>query len=512
MAKEPGGGAGSKEPDIGHWLRHHTSFQGTKAAIVFEGETITYAMLDGRADAVAHYLVREHGLGVGDRVAYLGLNHPAMIALLFACARIGAILVPLNWRLTPAELGYMLADCGPKVLFHDDAHADIAGTLATETPELATCGIGDLEAPEAGPFPETGNLNDPLLIVYTSGTTGRPKGAVLAQRALLANALNSADMHKLDKTDTLLVVLPLFHVGGLNIQFTPALYVGATVHLHARFEPRAVLDAVRDLEPELMVLVPATMDAVRAEAAWETTDFSCLRMLSTGSTIVPVELIAAFEARGISIVQVYGSTETCPIATYQRPGDCATRPRSSGGPALLSELRIVDEAGAPIVEPDQQGEISVRGDHVMEGYWNNPEATSAVMQDGWFATGDIGSIGTDGELYFRDRKSNVIISGGENVYPAEIERVLSSLESIDEAAVVGVPDARWGEVPVAALVCAREAPGEEAVRALLDAELARYKHPKQFVVLEALPRNAMGKVVAAEVREHVLTHLARKET
>ncbi len=502
MTEGPAVGELELEADIGHWLQHHAFFQPDKPAIVFEGGApLTYAALHEQTDAAASLLSRRFGIHHGDRIAFLGFNHPSMLVLLFACARLGAILVPLNWRLTAPELSYIVSNCSPKALFHDDEHTELAGTINGREASLSRQPVSILVAGSGGQDYEAGGaLDDSLLIVYTSGTTGRPKGAVLSQRALLVNALNSIDMHGLSKDDTVLVVLPLFHVGGLNIQLVPAIYAGATVHLHSRFEPKATLAAIENTHPDLLVLVPATMQAIMAQREFETTDFSSLRMLSTGSTVVPVELIAAFEAKDISVVQVYGSTETCPIATYQRPGDGRTKPSSSGHAALFSAFRIIDENGAEMSKPEQEGEICVRGEHVMSAYWLEPEASASALQDGWFRTGDIGVRGHDGELYFRDRKSHVIISGGENVYPAEVERVLRGIDGIEDAGVVGLPDAQWGEVPAAALVCDGTPPEETAIRAQMAVELARFKHPKHLIVVDALPRNAMGKVVAGDLR------------
>ena len=499
------------EPHIGRWLEHHAVFRGDSPAITFEdGAVTTYGDLDRWASTTAAYLSSTLGVRRGDRIAYLGFNTPEMIALLFACARLGAILVPMNWRLTPAELGFIAADCAPKALFHDPDHAAAAAVAAREAPGCPALPLSEI--PADGPAPDqpidTGRLDDPLLIVYTSGTTGRPKGAVLRQRALMVNALNSVDMHGLSHGDTVLVALPLFHVGGLNIQFTPALYAGASVHLHGKFDPAAVLDAIETVRPDLLVLVPATMQALMAQPRFAAADLSSLRMITTGSTIVAVDLIAAYEARGLPVIQVYGSTETCPIAAYQRPGEGRTNPTSTGKAALLSALKLIDGDGGEITQPGVEGEIAVKGDHVMTGYWNNEAATQAVLVDGWFRTGDVGTIDEAGNLYFRDRLSNVIISGGENIYPAEIDRVLRLVDGIEEAAIVGVADEKWGEVPAAAVVCPDGPVSEKIIQATLDVELARFKHPKHIVFVDALPRNAMGKVVMENVRDIVQAKLA----
>lgn len=325
----------SEPGNIARWLERHASFTPEKTAIAFAGGEISYTDLDRWSAMLAASLADDHGISRGDRVAWLGLNRPEMIALLFACARLGAILVPLNWRLAEAELTFIVDDCTPDLVACDQAFADTARAIAGPRPVFDDIEPSDEDS--VGPSRNwPGTIEDPLLVVYTSGTTGRPKGTVLDQQALLFNALNSLDMHAMTAHDRVLVVLPLFHVGGLNIQLTPALYCGATVHLHERFDPAATLAAIEAVRPDLLVLVPATMDALRRHPRWAQADLSSLRMLTTGSSVVPVELIGRFEDRGVSVVQVYGSTETCPIAAYQRPGEggpCRTAP---AGPACTA--------------------------------------------------------------------------------------------------------------------------------------------------------------------------------
>ncbi len=498
MTEELNGG------DIGGWLCANAAKLPGKTALEFaDGRSWTYAELDAWTDAIAVMLREDHDVERGDRVAFLGFNHPALVALLFACARLGAILVPLNWRLTASELSYIVDDCTPKALFFDAEHEETAAVAAAACKDCSGHSIEVMEANLSGTLsaPE-GRLVDPLLIIYTSGTTGRPKGAVLTQQALLTNAWNSIDLHQLTADDRVLVVLPLFHVGGLNISLTPALYAGATVELHSRFDPAATLAAIETSRPQILVLVPATMMAVMGLPDWAEADMSSLRMLTTGSMVVPVELIAAYEDKGVSVVQVYGSTETCPIAAYSLPGEGRTNPHSTGKAALHSEVRIVDEAGEPIVACDVDGDIEVRGAHVMQGYWQRPDETAAAFNGDWHRTGDIGHMDADGNLYFRERRKHVIVSGGENIYPAEIERVLSAIPGVAEVAVCGIADEKWGEVPVAGIVRSNggEAVSEDAVREVLDAELARFKHPKLLSFLAELPRNAMGKVVHDDLR------------
>jgi fatty-acyl-CoA synthase len=331
-----------------------------------------------------------------------------------------------------------------------------------------------------------------LLLVYTSGTTGRPKGAVLSQTALACNAANAIHMHDMTARDHVLTVLPMFHVGGLNIQTTPALKVGATVTLHDRFDPGAFLAAVAGDQPTLTVLVPATISAVLGHPGWDAADLSSLRAVATGSMAVPSDLIEAFHARGVPVIQIYGSTETAPVAVYQRIAEARDSVGSMGRVGRHSEVRVVDAGGAD-VGPGVPGEVLVRGQHVAGGYWNDPEATAKAFAHGWFRSGDIAEYDAEGRFWFKDRMKNVIISGGENVYPAEVERVLREMPGIRDCQVLGRPDARWGMVPVAAVV-ADPGVSREAVLRHFDGKLARFKHPRDVVFLSELPKNAMGKV------------------
>jgi fatty-acyl-CoA synthase len=340
-----------------------------------------------------------------------------------------------------------------------------------------------------------------LLIVYTSGTTGLPKGAVLTQQAVFCNGVMSHHMHAMTPDDHVLTVLPFFHVGGLNIQTTPALHLGATVTIHRRFDPGATLAAIASVRPTLTVLVPATIQALRQHPAWQATDLSCLRAMTTGSSIVPQELIDAFVGRGVPVLQIYGATETGPTAIYTRLGGDLTRPGSAGLPGLLCEARIVDADGND-VPANVPGEILIRGDNVLTEYWGNEAATADALRDGWYWTGDIAQRDADGYVSVLERKRNLIISGGENVYPAEIERVLHRHPAVLEAAAIGVPDPRWQEVPLAFVVLhAGATTTTEELHVHLAAHLARFKLPRNIIITPELPRNALGKVQHFRLRE-----------
>ncbi|MBX3540160.1 MAG: long-chain-fatty-acid--CoA ligase [Chelatococcus sp.] len=490
--------------DLSDLIDRNAAFTPDKVAIRFEGATFTYRALSQRIAATARALKSHCGVGRGDRVAILAANHPDYLVLLYACARLGAMLVPINWRLAVPEQLFILTDASVKVLFVEETYAAVVAPLAEATPETRVVGL-EFAPPDAIAFDDllvvgSGDgrnphidFSCPLLIVYTSGTTGRPKGAVLRQEALVWNAAMSQHMHGLTSDDHILTVLPFFHVGGLNIQTTPALHLGATVTIHRRFAPDATLAAIAEDRPTHTVLVPTTIQAVVAHPDWATTDLSSLRALSTGSVNVPQQLIDAVAARGIPVLQVYGSTETCPIAVYTRLGGEA-RGTSTGLPGLHCEARIVNEKGEEVPH-GTAGEVVVRGPSVFFEYWGNEAATAEALKNGWYYTGDIGTRDADGYFHIHDRKKNVIISGGENIYPAELERVLGEHVAVAEVAVIGRPDPRWQEVPVAYVVIRRDcAVDAEALIAHARDNLARFKVPREIVFVDSLPRNAMGKV------------------
>jgi fatty-acyl-CoA synthase len=340
----------------------------------------------------------------------------------------------------------------------------------------------------------------PVLLCYTSGSTGAPKGVALTQGALFFNVVNSVHMHDLTSADRVLTTLPMFHVGGLNIQTVPALHAGATVILHAKFDPDAAFDAIERERVTLAVLVPAQLTAMMKLARWSKADLSSLRVLTTGSTIVSQAFVQRVHERGVPLIQVYGTTETCPIAAYLRIEDARRKAGAAGLPALYCALRIVDETDND-VPAGADGEILVRGPNVMQGYWNAPAATATALRGGWYHSGDIGHVDVEGYLHVVARKYDLIISGGENIYPAEIENVLLEHPAIVEACVVGCPDERWGEAAVAAVVLKPGARLSAAdVIAMLDGRIARYKQPRAVRFVDSLPRTALGKVKREELR------------
>ena len=426
------------------------------------------------------------GLGAGSVVGWLGHNTPEMLAALLACARLGAVWVPLNWRLAAPELAAIARHAGLSVLLN--------------TPELQTLADA-VRARAPCSRPAEPPQGDDVMLVYTSGTTGEPKGAVHTQHGMVANIDAALAVQGLTAADRVLAVLPLFHVGGLCIQVLPALACGAAVQLHARFEPGAWL---RDVAagsgwgPSTSLLVPAVMQAILAHPAWPTADLQSLRFLNSGSSIVPVALIEAFHARGVPVAQVYGSTETGPFSIALRPEEALAHVGSVGRPAPGVRYRLAAGDGTE-VPPGEVGEIQLQATNLMRGYHRLPAGAGFV--DDWYATGDLARADANGVVTVVGRSKDMLISGGENIYPAEIENIATTWPGVAEAAVVGLPDARWGEVPVLVLVPhAGQMVDLDGLHAHFNERLARFKHPRRTVLLAEVPRTALGKVQKAALR------------
>jgi fatty-acyl-CoA synthase len=500
--------------DFADWIAASAARAPDKPALVCEGTVLSYAELEARAQTIAAALAGA-GIAPGDRVAWLDLASADLIATLFACARIGAVFMPLNWRLTPAEHRAMLSQCPAALLVAGPSFAAASDAIAGPHARRVAIGreregwigwdallAGARKVLQQTPI----DPQAPLLLCFTSGSTGQPKGVMLSAAALQANADASEDMHGMGADDRVLTTLPLFHVGGLNIQTTPALRCGCTVTLHPRFDADATFDAIEREHITLTVLVPAQLEAMLAHPRWQTADLTGLRAISTGSTLVPRRLIEAVQARGVPLIQVWGATETAPIAACLHAGEAVAHAGSTGRAALGCALRVVDATGHE-VPAGERGEVWLRSPALMLGYWGDPEATARVLDaDGWYHSGDSGHLDADGFLTIDGRLTDMIISGGENVSPAEIEAVLAECPEIAEAAVVGRPDARWGEA-VVAVVATR--PGvqlsAERVLRLFDGRLARFKHPKAVLFVDALPRTALGKLRRDAVRQLAAT-------
>ena len=480
--------------------------QPKKLAIRFgmpgQTEDFDFAKFWRRVERVTGHLQVTHGLKSGQRVAWLGLNHELQLVTLVACARLGLIFMPLNFRLAVAELKMVLQDAKPSILIHDELHANAVVSLAIDVPQ--SCHLESLIATASAKnlaLPAVDDCAD-VLLVYTSGTTGLPKGAVHTQAGLLANAKASDEAHAFKPIDIVLSTLPMFHVGGLCIQTLPALLAGVSVHLQPRFDASAWLKSVSQGElvqrPTLSLLVPATMRAVLDHAEWPSVDLQSLRGIMAGSSTLPEAYLEKFHQRGVPVGQIYGTTETGPVSVILKFQDAVQRIGFAGWPHANLELQIRDDQ-EQAVKQGQTGEVCVRGANVMRGYWlAASQAAGEGLKDGWFHTGDMGYLDANGCLQIVGRNKDMIISGGENIYPAEIENALATFPGLLECAVVGLPDERWGEVPVLALVRALNAEGrqlsETAVKAHLEAKIARFKLPRRVVFREELPKSALGKV------------------
>ncbi len=465
----------------------------------YQGQVITHAQFLSLIHACRRRLLA-WGVCPGDRVAGLALGHPLQVAALLALSDLGGIWVPLNFRLAPAEWHQIMADCGARLLLADEAFGPAASALAQQSGaalhRLSDLALGDdPSGRDNRSAPIESDPDRPVLLVYTSGTTGRPKGAVHSVANLIANAHASAQVQGLGPHDRVLTLLPLFHVGGLCIQTLPALLCGATVVLHPRFDPLATLRDIDALDITTTVMVPAVMKAVIQHPLFSTTRMAQLRSLWAGSSVLPDELVRAWLARGIPVCNVYGATETGPFSIALGPEHAHSHVGSCGWPAPGVEARLNALSDTP--NADGVGEVCLRGPAIVSRYWPDRPALDA---EGWFHTGDLGRVDADQSWRIVGRAKDMIISGGENIYPAEIENILAQHPAVAECAAVGLPDPRWGEQVVAVVVLK---PGEQVsdddLLEPVRRALAKYKHPRRLVRLDQLPKTALGKVQKDQV-------------
>jgi fatty-acyl-CoA synthase len=464
---------------------HHAASRPDAVALHFEGAGLTYGAMAARCERLAAQLWHGWGVRSGDRVAWLGANHPGQLLLLFALARIGAILLPLNFRLAPAEWDALMADCAPAHLVHDAAWAQAARELGARQ-SLAVHPVEALaEEGDWADGPSVGDASSPALLVYTSGTTSRAKAAVHTQANLLANMAIASAVQRMTASDVVATMLPLFHVGGLCIQTLPALYTGAQVILHARFGAEAALRCFEQQRPTLTLQVPATLKALVEHPHWPRADLTSLRAVWAGSSLLPAPLVEALHARGLPVCNVYGATETGPFSIALPPDHAMNHVGSCGWPAPGVEVRLD-------AVKDGAGELLIRGPNVVARYWPDQPACDA---QGWFHTGDLASRADDGSYTVVGRAKDLIISGGENIHPAEIEALLAEHPAVAECAAFGLADGEWGEVVAVAVVLKPEhKSSEQELAAHLAGRLARFKLPRRWFWLDALPKTALGKV------------------
>jgi fatty-acyl-CoA synthase len=513
------GGVPAPLPAIGlaQWFTERARRGGHRPALSYAGKTQSYGELLAEIDRLAGRLEAD-GVMPGMRVAYLGFNHPMFLVTLFAAAKLGAIFVPLNFRLAGPELEYIINDAGVHTLLVgadfvpviDGVRAGLCcrGSYCAEgaSPDEARWpALVDAmkDAPAMQRAPATPHGDDVAMIMYTSGTTGRPKGAMLTHGNFWWNHVGELYTVDMSADDVLLVFAPVFHIGGLNVLTLTTLLKGAHVVLHRQFDPAQVLVDFVKYRVSTVFGVPAMLLFISQHADFASADLSRLRMIVCGGAPCPEPLLRVFGARGIAVQQGYGLTETAAMVSILTAEYAAAKIGSVGHTALLTQIRLIDGDGAVVTAPQARGEICVRGQNVTRGYWNQPEATrQAIDADGWFRTGDVGYCDEDGFLYVCDRVKDMIITGGENVYPAEVESVLHGHPAVAEVAVVGAPDATWGEHVVAVIALK---PGQsltlEALQAWATQRMARYKLPRELRLVPALPRNPTGKILKYKLRE-----------
>jgi fatty-acyl-CoA synthase len=487
------------------WIAHFGRRTPDKPAAIdlASGRQFTYAQFDTRISRLASHLRDRIGIKRGERIAVLAMNTTDTLEVQFACGRIGAVFLPLNTRLTVPELQYIVGDAAPALMIHDAELAEAALTVAK------LCGVGSIlslgadgsyeqaiAVSKALDRAELVTLDDISTIMYTSGTTGQPKGAIITHGMTFWNCVNLGGPAYISPSTVLLTVLPLFHTGGLNCYTNPVLHAGGTVLIMRAFDPGLALQLISDPARGINQFfgVPSIYQFMAQHPAFATADFSRLVICGVGGAPMPVPLLKVWEERGVALQQGYGMTETSPAVLTLDREDARRKAGSSGKPVLHTEVRIVKPDGGE-AGVGELGELWVKGPNVTPGYWNRPDANRTSFTDGWLHTGDATRMDEDGFYYIVDRWKDMYISGGENVYPAEVENVLHQIGAIAEAAVIGIPDAQWGEVGIAIVaVKTGHAVTDVEIHAHCAANLARFKCPRLIQFVDALPRNATGKI------------------
>ncbi len=502
------------EPNIAGTLLRRAQLNAERTALIFEEQTFTFGEFAERVRRQAT-LLRDNGVCVGDRVAYLGLNHPALLETMFAAQTLGAVFVPLNFRLTAEELTFIINDAGVHTIFVDDM---LRGVLEPAREQLCVHhyfsseseapGWRHLDTEREGQSPVDAAVSvdqhDLAIIMYTSGTTGLPKGAMLTHGNIMWNNINAMLAFGGERDDVVLTAAPLFHIGGLNVMTIHSFHVGSSIVLERNFEPTQILADIERYGVTHMFGAPAMFLFMSQQPSFADTDLSKVKNFICGAAPVPESLIELYGKRGVDFCQGYGLTETAPFSAFLTPEWSISKLGSAGQPPIYSDLRIVDNDNKPVAA-GERGEICLRGPNIMKGYWNRPDATaSAIDAEGWFHSGDVGYVDEDGFLFICDRLKDMVISGGENVYPAEVESVLYRHDSIAEVAVIGLPDEKWGEA-VTAVVALHEGQSLtlEELREFAKPLLAKYKLPLKLHEVDALPRNPAGKVLKFVLKEQL---------
>ncbi len=499
--------------NVGDWARKRALISKDKVGIVYEDRYVTFYDFNREVNRLSHAFLRK-GIKRGDVVCAILRNSDVFLEIYFALSKIGAIFSPLNFRLAPFEFLYLISDCRPKILiFEEDVkeavleikpklEKEIQFIYVGEDPPIFATSYMDFKSEnDSEPDIESPPLSSPQMIMYTSGTTGLPKGAVLSHRKTFYNTFNACLFWDISEDDTMLVVLPLFHSGGLNICAIPAFYVGAKIVIKRHFEPLDFLRTLQEFNVTHTMVVPTMLNMILKKANFSDFNLSLKTLLIAGEPCPP-RLIEDLLNMGIPVRQAFGQTETS-IMLCQPKGTEKDHIGSVGVSVFHAEVKVVNEKGVQ-VKPGEIGEVVVKGPILMDGYLNKEEETRRTIRDGWLFSGDMATVDKDGHIYVVDRKKDMFISGGENVYPAEIERVLIEYPSILEVCVVGVPDATWGEVGLCVIVpkegvCVSEL--KDGIKKFCEKRLAKFKVPKRWAILDELPKTTSGKIKRVDIKK-----------
>lgn len=512
-------------PAVVDWIAHHAVASPTKTATIdlASGRRQTYSAMHQRVGKLAAHL-QSLGVKPGDRIGFMALNSTDILDIIFATWRIGGISLALNFRLTAKELDFIVNDAGADVLIYDHEFEAVITELKPLVktkhfigmdgmggPSDMEAAIASIETSAAITTRISQTMDDQCMLMYSSGTTGRPKGVIITHGMIFYSAVNGVSPIRTTADAVWLSIMPLFHVGGLNISSLPALWFGATTVVMRSFDPAAALDVIDNAELGIThtIGVPAMYNAMRLHPKVETTNFSRMTTALAGGASVPKELIEWWYAKGLKVQDGYGMTESVASNCVCPKEDVPRKIGTSGKALMYTEMRIVDADGKEAA-PGDPGEIWMRGPTITPGYWNNPEANKSAFKDGWFLSGDIARRDSEGYITIEDRAKDMYISGGENVYPAEVEACLSELDAIVEVAVIGISDNRWGETGCAVAVLKNgHALDLSQIHDHCAKTLARFKHPNHLVLIDALPRNATGKVKKFELRQSVPERLMK---
>ncbi len=488
------------------WLENRARLSPKKDALIEENtnKSWTFDEMNNRAKSIASWL-HTRGIKKGDRIALLSPNHISYFDLLFACGKIGAIFVPLNWRLSIHEIKGILEDCTPVLIGIHQQFEDMCQPLTNFG--VSSFLIGDACYEELVSFPHgdcfRGNLleTDPLAIIYTGGTTGKPKGVVLSHQSIIWNAINTIVSWSLTVDDITINYMPMFHTGGLNALSIPILMIGGTVVIGETFTGPNAVQSLNRYRCTIILLVPTMYHMLVQLDEFQRGSFPFMKIFLSGAAPCPLQIYEAFQQKGLAFKEGYGLSEAGPNNFYISPGDAQIKRGSVGKPMLFNSIKLVKSDGSD-TEPNEVGELLINGKHSFSFYWNNEQATRETVKDGWIYTGDLAKRDEEGFFYIVGRKKDMIITGGENVYPLEIEQWLAAHPDIDEVAVIGLPNEKWGEMVVAFISLKQNTPLQnEELKIYCEIKLGRYKIPKQFILLEEMPKTHVGKIDKKKLKE-----------